>query len=203
MADVIITGNVQTLASSGSTTPAVTITSSVAPGVTLQGSLTVGGAGPNEVSASTDTNITGILKGNGSNVLAATAGTDYYAPGSTDVAVADGGTGASTAAGALTNLGLTATATEINYTDGVTSAIQTQLNAKAVDADVVHDTGNETVAGIKTFTSDPVIPDEVYGAGWNGSLEPPTKNSVYDKIETISAGSGVTEALAIAYAVTL
>lgn len=36
----------------------------------------------------------------------ATAGTDYYAPGSTDVAVADGGTGASTASGARTNLGL-------------------------------------------------------------------------------------------------
>jgi len=30
---------------------------------------------------------------------------------------------------ALTNLGLTATATELNYTDGVTSNIQTQLNA--------------------------------------------------------------------------
>lgn len=64
--------------------------------------------------------------------------------GITDLAVADGGTGASTAAGALTNLGLTATAaelnildgatltvTELNYVDGVTSAIQGQINAKA------------------------------------------------------------------------
>ncbi len=39
----------------------------------------------------------------------------------TDVAVAHGGTGASTAAGALTNLGLTATAAEVNIMDGVTS----------------------------------------------------------------------------------
>ena len=31
----------------------------------------------------------------------------------------------------LSDLGLTATATELNYVDGVTSAIQTQLNAKA------------------------------------------------------------------------
>lgn len=60
------------------------------------------------------------------------------------VAIANGGTGATTAATALTNLGLTATAaelntldgitatvTELNYCDGVTSNIQTQLNAKA------------------------------------------------------------------------
>jgi len=59
------------------------------------------------------------------------------------VPVASGGTGSTTAAGALTNLGLTATAAElnkmdgvtattaeINYIDGVTSNIQTQLNAK-------------------------------------------------------------------------
>ena len=57
--------------------------------------------------------------------------------------IATGGTGATTAAGALVNLGITATAaelnkldgvtattTELNYVDGVTSAIQTQLNAK-------------------------------------------------------------------------
>lgn len=34
------------------------------------------------------------------------------------------------------------------------------------------------------------VMDEVYGAGWNGSTNVPTKNAVYDKIETIVAGSG-------------
>lgn len=58
----------------------------------------------------------------------------------------------------------------------------------ALDADVVHDTGNETIAGIKTFSSDPLIPDEAYGVGWNGSLEPATKNAIYDKIETLPGG---------------
>jgi hypothetical protein len=42
------------------------------------------------------TSVTGVLKGNGTSISAATAGTDYYAPGSTDVSVADGGTGVST-----------------------------------------------------------------------------------------------------------
>ena len=63
--------------------------------------------------------------------------------GITDLAIADGGTGASTAADALLNFGLTATAAELNtldgitastvelnYVDGVTSPIQTQLDGK-------------------------------------------------------------------------
>lgn len=100
--------------------------------------------------------------------------------------LADGATDVTSSAAELNILdGATLTVTELNYVDGVTSAIQTQLNTKAVDADVVHDTGNETIAGIKTFSSDPLIPDEAYGVGWNGVLEPPTKNAIYDKIETL------------------
>lgn len=47
------------------------------------------------------------------------------------VPISKGGTGATTATGVLTNLGITATASELNYVDGVTSNIQTQLNGKA------------------------------------------------------------------------
>ncbi len=36
--------------------------------------------------------------------------------------------------------------------------------------------------------TDILVPDEAYGAGWNGSLEVPTKNALYDKIETIAGG---------------
>lgn len=64
---------------------------------------------------------------NASNISSGTLSSDRLPT----VPVSKGGTGATTAAGALTNLGLTATATELNYTDGVTSNIQTQLNGKA------------------------------------------------------------------------
>ena len=46
------------------------------------------------------------------------------------VPITKGGTGATTAAAALSNLGITATAAELNYVDGVTSSVQTQLNNK-------------------------------------------------------------------------
>lgn len=51
---------------------------------------------------------------------------------------------------------------------------------------VVATSGAQTIDGVKTFSSDPIIPDEAYGTGWNGSLEPPTKNAVYDKIESMT-----------------
>lgn len=43
------------------------------------------------------------------------------------------------------------------------TGLQTALDAKALDADVVHDTGAETIAGVKTFSSAPVVPD----ASWS------------------------------------
>lgn len=48
--------------------------------------------------------------------------------GTNTLGIANGGTGATTAESVLINLGITATATELNYVDGVKSNIQTQLD---------------------------------------------------------------------------
>lgn len=103
------------------------------------------GSGGNVTIAAGDS---GVIYSNGGGGAAAVVNlTDHFAMSSvkitggtisgatisniTDLAIADGGTGASTAAQALINFGLSATATELNYSSGVTSAIQTQLNTKA------------------------------------------------------------------------
>lgn len=58
--------------------------------------------------------------------------------------------------------------------------LQTALDAKA---DLAGD----------TFTGDISVPDEAYGVGWNGSLEVPTKNAIYDKIETLGTASAIND----------
>lgn len=49
----------------------------------------------------------------------------------------------------------------------------------------------------QAFTADIRVPDESYGVGWNGSLEVPTKNALYDKIETLGGGSGITRTVTV------
>lgn len=63
------------------------------------------------------------------------------------VPVSKGGTGATTAAAALTNLGITATAAELNYVDGVTSNIQTQLNGKSASNHTHNYAGSSSAGG--------------------------------------------------------
>jgi hypothetical protein len=46
---------------------------------------------------------------------------------------------------------------------------------------------NVTLSGSMTVTGDVTVADEAYGSGWNGVTEVPTKNAVYDKIETLSS----------------
>jgi hypothetical protein len=66
-------------------------------------------------------------------------------------------------------------------------------------------TGQATVssAGAIATSSTVSVADDAYAAGWNGSTNVPTKNAIYDKIETISAGaSGWTDGTNVIYATT-
>lgn len=82
----------------------------------------------------------------------ATEGTDYYAPGGTDVAVADGGTGASTAAAARTNLGLDTMATQAASAVAITggTAVLTSLQLGAGATPTLFDTDDTLAADSDT-----------------------------------------------------
>ena len=98
--------------------------------------LTYGGTGQNLSGIPAGAIVRNSTDGTGLWYTASSAGA-FYCEGTNTASkfgtlpIAYGGTGATSAANALTNLGLTATAAELNYCDGVTSNIQTQLNGKA------------------------------------------------------------------------
>lgn len=73
-------------------------------------------------------------------------------------------------------------------------------NATAINFRLGDDTADAPITAASVQVS-----DEVYGASWNGSLQVPTKNALWDKIETISGGGGggVSAAFVIAMSVAL
>ncbi len=115
------------------------------------------------------TTTTGVLS-------TATEGTDYWKPGGTDVAVADGGTGSSTAAAALTALG----AQPALVTENVQTVAYTALIADAGLCIVMNVAGANSLTippnSSQAFPVGTVIMVHQYGAGQT----------------TLTAGAGVT-----------
>lgn len=82
-----------------------------------------------------------------------------------------------------------------------TEQLRVGYNGSNYFSTTVDSFGNTVFNAVGTspeFTfSDPVnVPDDPYDAtGWNGNTEIPTKNAIRDKIESMSAGSGITRTI--------
>lgn len=85
---------------------------------------------------------------------------------------------------------------KVDENSSITPATKTKVTYDAkglvtswTDATVADISGLQTALDAKaslawwTFTGDISVPDEAYGSGWNASVEVPTKNAVYDKVE--------------------
>lgn len=118
-------------------------------------------------------------------------------------------------AGNITTLAVDSDLTSVSTSDDTVpsaKATKTALDLKAADSAVVKLTGDQTVAGVKTFSSAPLIPANAYASGWNGSLKPATEDAVYDKIESLTLpgdmqvcafpGNGVLTSATLSVAVT-
>ena len=86
-----------------------------------------------------------------------------------------------------------------NRTTSVATGGIMQVLAGANDADTYYSVegGSHNFCGITPSTAttvavngDLTVTDEAYGSGWNASTEVPTKNAVYDKIESMNVTSG-------------
>ncbi|MCL1870990.1 MAG: hypothetical protein FWF90_11335 [Promicromonosporaceae bacterium] len=74
----------------------------------------------------------------------------------------------------------------------VSTAQAAAIAAKADDASVLHTSGNETAAGVKTFTSPPVVPD--------GSFTPAKVTGLAAALAAAVTGTGITAIVAITQA---
>jgi hypothetical protein len=118
---------------------------------------------------------TGIVKNTTTTgVLSiAVAGTDYYAPGSTDVALADGGTGASAAPAARTNLGYVAgsfTATGTGFTVAPTCTVFYEIWGQMVVCHIVGGVSGTSSATGLTLT------------GWPAAITPARTQNVIARV---------------------
>lgn len=113
--------------------------------------------------------------------------------GNADVTLPRGGIGS---VSSLSDLSITATATELNYVDGVTSAIQTQLDGK-ITADVtgefIADSYNETYVAV-TSSSNATTVDCHNGNAFSHTL---TENTTFTFSNPPASGTAFTFSLEI------
>lgn len=76
----------------------------------------------------------------------------------------------------------------------VTSATQFDRVSPTTSAGTIDIT--DIPVGKTKFSEDVIVPDDAYAAGWNGNNEVPTKNAVYDKVQTLQPLDATLTALA-------
>lgn len=91
------------------------------------------------------------------------------------------------------NNGFNFTANDGDVTQIVRSGNADLLLSHSGSGDIViSKSGSGTILQDATeFQEDITVPDEAYGPSWDGSEEVPTKNAIYDKIESLTGGTDV------------
>jgi hypothetical protein len=132
---------------------------------------------------------TGLVKATSGVIAAATAGTDYYAPGSTDVAVADGGTGASTASAARTNLGVVI-GTDVQAYNANTALTTNKLSAFAAttSAELAGVLSDETGSGALVFATSPTLVTPILGTPTSATLTNATGLPISTGVSGLATG---------------
>ena len=108
-----------------------------------------------------------------------TARESHQLAGAGKVSVASDASGKITITGASTtlgDLGVTATASELNFMDGVTSNVQTQLNGKAASGHTHNYAGSSSAGGSATSAVKLATPRAINGTNFDGTAAITTAN---------------------------